>query len=156
MTDNHFYLTSLRVKELEEELKFLKDVKEPQVAAEINNSRQMEGLEDNTTFEILLDEQSNILSRIREIEKVLAGAKIIKNKAQYSIVSLGCKVIVEVEGRKDEFFIVGAPEASPFEGKISNESPVGKSLIGCSVGQEVLVETEVYSTFYKIVDIQNG
>lgn len=157
MSDStQYYLTSLRVKELEEELKFLKDVKEPQIALQINDSRQMEGVEDNTTFELLIEEQNTILARIREIEKIISGAKLIKNKANSKNVIIGCKVIVEVEGRKDEFRIVGVSEAAPFEGKISNESPVGKSLLGCSIGQEVLVETEMYSTFYKIVDIQNG
>ena len=151
-----YYLTSLRVKELEEELKFLKEVKEPRIAQQINDSRQMEGVEDNTTFELLIDEQNSITARIREIERMLSSAILIKIKSKIKNVSIGCKVIVEVEGRKDEFHIVGVEEASPFEGKISTESPVGKSLLGCSVGQEVLVETEMYSTFYKIIDIQNG
>lgn len=147
------YLTALRVKELEEELKFLKDVKEPQVALQIKESRTLEGIEDNTNYELMVEEQNVVVNRIREIETILAGAKLIKGSKKLKNVSIGCKVTVEVEGRLDSFIIVGVAEASPFDGKISNESPVGKSLLGCQVGQEVLVETEMYTTFYKIVDI---
>jgi len=150
---NQQYLTALRVKELEEELKFLKDVKEPQVALQIKESRSLEGVEDNTNYELMIEEQNVVVNRIREIETILAGAKLIKGRKKLKNVSIGCKVTVEVEGRLDSFIIVGVAEASPFDGKISNESPVGKSLLGCQVGQEVLVETEMYTTFYKIVDI---
>lgn len=154
MVDKHQYLTALRVKELEEELKFLKDIKEPQVASEIKESRLMEGVEDNPTYELLVDEQNSVVTRIREIENILSSAKLIKGSKKQKNVAMGCKVTVEVEGRMDHFVIVGVQEASPFEGKISHESPVGRSLLGCQVGQEVLVETEMYSTFYKIVDIE--
>jgi transcription elongation factor GreA len=148
------YLTSLRVKELEKELDYLKTKKQPEVALKIKEARALGTLEDNADYDDYVEKQSLIQSRMREIENLLSSAKIIK-KTRITAVALGCTVVVEVEGRTDKFTIVGAEEAAPHEGKISHESPVGKSLLGCEAGQEVLVETEMFSTMYKVVTIAN-
>lgn len=154
-TRNTNYLTRSRVKELKKELEYLKNVKRPEIAKLIKQARELGGLEDNSDYDIYMDQQGLIETRIRNIELLLKTATVIK-KNNTKVVSLGNRVVVEVEGRKDAFVIVGVDEAAPHKGKISHISPVGKSLLGCKVGQEVLVETEVYSTIYKIIDIENA
>ncbi|PIR43132.1 transcription elongation factor GreA [candidate division WWE3 bacterium CG10_big_fil_rev_8_21_14_0_10_32_10] len=154
-TNTAVYLTELRAAELDKELRYLKEEEEPRIAKAIKEAREMGSLEDNTDFDLSMDQQAVIAARVREIESLLSNAKIIKQKAKVSSVGVGCKVIVEVEGRQDAFEIVGVAEAAPHQGRISHESPVGKALVGSKIGQEVLVETEVYSTIYKIVDISN-
>jgi transcription elongation factor GreA len=149
------YLTGMRVKELKEELDYLKVERQPEVAKLIKDARSLGSIEENEVYDDYVEQQSIIESRIREIENMLSTATVIK-ASKKSTVGLGCKVIVEVEGRKDSFIIVGVEEAAPHKGKISHESPLGQSLIGCSVGQEVLIETEVYSTMYKILTIENA
>jgi len=149
------YLTHVRVKELEKELEYLKNVKHPEMAKLIKQARELGGLEDNSEYDIYMDQQGLIESRMRDIKLLLTTSTVI-TKNNTKVVSLGNRVIVEVEGRKDTFVIVGVDEAAPHKGKISHISPVGKSLLGCKVGQEVLVETEVYSTIYKIIDIENA
>lgn len=149
------YLTQVRVKELKKELEYLKNVKHPEIAKLIKEARELGSLEDNADYDIYMDQQALIESRIRDIEVLLTTSTVI-TKNDNKVVSLGNRVIVEVEGRKDIFVIVGVDEAAPHEGKISHISPVGKSLLGCKVGQEVLVETEVYSTIYKIIDIEHA
>ena|SRR3990167_758278 len=156
LLSSQLFLTKLRAEELENELKYLKDIKEPEIAQKIRGAREMGNLEDNSEFDLAIEQQSFIANRIREIESILANAKIIKNSSKTVKVNVGSTVIVEVEGRQDAFTIVGISEAAPLSGKISHESPVGKALMGSQIGQEVLVETEVYSTMYKIIDIKNG
>lgn len=150
------FLTPLRVKELQKELDYLRDKKEPQIAKSIKDARELGNTENSSEYDVYLEEQSVVVARIREIEETLAKTKVIKNKktGTNSSVVVGATVIVEVEGRQDMFTIVGVEEAAPHKGKISHESPVGKSLIGCTIGQEVLVETEMYSTIYKIIDVK--
>lgn len=147
------YITKLRAEELEQEVKYLKEVKQPDVAQKIREAREMGNLQENSSFDLYIEEQEFVTSRIREIENLLSSAKIIK-KTNFTSVEVGTTVIVEVEGRQDQFIIVGVAEAQPLSGRISHESPVGKALLGASVGQEILVETEVYSTVYKVINIK--
>lgn len=147
------YITKLRAEELEQEVKYLKEVKQPDVAQKIREAREMGNLQENSSFDLYIEEQEFVTSRIREIENLLSSAKIIK-KTNFTSVEVGTTVIVEVEGRQDQFVIVGVAEAQPLSGRISHESPVGKALLGASVGQEILVETEVYSTVYKVINIK--
>lgn len=150
------YLTKLRAQELEGELKYLQEVKEPELANKIKDAREMGRLENNPDFDIYIEQQSLVTTRIREIEFLLCNSQIITSTKKQSKVSVGSTVIVEVEGRNDSFTIVGVSEAAPHQGKISHESPVGKALIGASVGQEIFVETEIYSTIYRVIDIKHG
>lgn len=147
------YITKLRAEELEQEMKYLTEVKQPDVAQKIREARDMGNLQENSSFDLYIEEQAFVTSRIREIQNLLSSAKIIE-KTKFTSVEVGTTVIVEVEGRQDQFVIVGVAEAQPLSGRISHESPVGKALLGASIGQEILVETEVYSAVYKVINIK--
>ena len=147
------YISKLRAEELDQELKFLLEVKQPDVAKKILEAREMGNLQENSSFDLYIEEQELVSARVREIQNLLASAKIIKD-TKFTTVEVGTTVIVEVEGRQDEFTIVGVSEVQPMSGRISHESPVGKALLGSAIGQEVLVETEVYSALYKIINIK--
>jgi transcription elongation factor GreA len=157
LTSTGVYLTELRATELKQELLHLKQIKSPELSRRIKEAREMGNHEENDLLYEVLEQQEELSKRIREIENLLITAQVISGNIQTELtsVAIGCTVVVEVEGRLDTFKIVGVDEAAPLQGKISNHSPVGKALIGCGKGQEVLVETEVYSTIYKVVDIKN-
>ena len=156
MDTSNVFLTSLRLKELKNELKYLKGVKEPEIARQIKEAREMGNLEDNAEFDRTLEERSLIIERIHALEKTLAQAVVIQpSKKEKKQVTLGSRVVVEVDGRKDSFVILGQEEADPTKGCISNESPVGKALLGAKLGQEVYVETGFLSVVYKVIDIIN-
>jgi len=156
MADSNVFLTSLRLKELKNELKYLKSIKEPELAQQIKEARELGNLDDNSEFDRSLEELALVTKRINELENILSRAVIIKSsKKGEKTVSLGSKVIVEVDGRKDSFTILGEEEADPTKGFISNKSPVGKALLGAKLGQEVYVETGFLSVVYKILDVIN-
>ena len=98
---------------------------------------------------------SFLRSRITELKNILGNYELIKNpsKQNQNIVGLGAMVLVNVDGEKDEFLITGTLEANPSLGKISNESPVGKALMGHKVGDEVVVSSPI-KTIYKVKKIK--
>lgn len=147
------YISKLRAEELEQELKFLEEVKHPDIAKKILEAREMGNLQESSSFDLYTEEQATVTARAREIRNLLSSAKIIKG-TKFSTVEVGTTVLVEVDGRQDEFTIVGVTEVQPLSGKISHESPVGKALLGSAIGQEVMVETEVYSAIYKVISIK--
>lgn len=150
----NLYLTPERLKELKGELKFLKNKKEPEIAKSIQLARQLSGsLEENADYDLFIEEQNIVHKRIAEIEVLLSRSKLIRQEKKKNEVTIGATVVVEVEGRIDSFTIVGVEDVDLRKGKISNESPVGKTLLGAKKGEEVLVETEVYSTIYKILSV---
>lgn len=149
-----FYLTPQRLEELKNELKFLKNKKEPEIAKNIQIARQLSAsIDENADFDLYIEEQNNVHKRIAEIEHLISKSKLIKKEKKKNEVTLGATVMVEVEGRIDSFTIVGVQDVDLKKGRISNESPVGKTLLGSKKGDEVLVETEVYSTMYKILNV---
>ncbi|MBP7859716.1 GreA/GreB family elongation factor [Patescibacteria group bacterium] len=153
-TVQQLYLTTERLKELKQELKFLKITKEPEIAKNIQIARQLSAsIEENADFDLFIEEQNNVHKRIAEIEYLISKSKLIKHEKKKNEVTLGSTVMVEVEGRIDSFTIVGAQDVDLNKGRISNESPVGKTLLGSKKGDEVLVETEVYSTIYRILNV---
>lgn len=109
----------------------------------------------NPDYEPIESELISIETRLKELEGVLKNAKIIKKpkNASPKIVTVGTTVVVEVDGQIDEFTIVETLEANPFLGKISNESPVGKALLGRRVGEIVVIQSATKTT-YKIVKIK--
>ncbi len=109
----------------------------------------------NPEFLSFQEDMSFLRSRISELKNILERHEIIKNppKEKRSVIGLGAKVKVDVEGEKDEFIIVGTLEANPAVGKISNESPVGKALLGHKIGDFVVVSSPIKTT-YKIKNIK--
>ncbi|MDO4730139.1 MAG: transcription elongation factor GreA [Candidatus Saccharibacteria bacterium] len=127
-------ITAAGKKDLQEELKALK-ARRPEIAEKIALARSYGDLSENEDYSAARSEQNTVEGRIQEIEDILLHAKIIENK-KTDKVALGSTVTLDVEGKSRSYILVGATEADPLNGKISNVSPIGKQLMGQKVGFE--------------------
>ena len=152
-------LTYEGLQKLETELQDLKVVKRKEVAQKIKEAREQGDLSENAEYDAAKDEQRDIEARIEEIEKILKNAEVVvEEEVDLDKISVGCKVkILDCEFDEElEYKIVGSTEANSLQGKISNESPVGKALIGAGVGDLVKVETQTGELEYKVLEIQRS
>ena len=153
MTEEKYYVTKQGLQKIEKEYQALLEFKKKKATGEevpsIWHSEEVNP--DYLTFQ---EDMSLIEARLVEYDLILKNAKIIvpPSKAQRNEVHLGARVLVEVDGEKDEFVIVGALEANPVAGMISNESPVGRELLGRKTGEIVAVNSSVVVS-YKILKI---
>ena len=150
-------LTYAGLKKLENELQDLKVIRRKEVAEKIKEAREQGDLSENAEYDAAKDEQREIEARIEEIEKILKNAEVVdEDEVDTDVISIGCKVRVydDAFDEEVEFCIVGSTEANSLQNKISNESPVGMSLLGRKLGDEVSVETQAGVIQYKILDIQ--
>ncbi len=157
MSDKEVLLTPDGLKKLEEELENLKSVKRREVAERIKIAIGYGDISENSEYEDAKNEQAFIEGRIITLEKMLRNARIINNdELDLETVSIGSTVIVEdVEyGDTMEYTIVGTAESDPNQNKISNESPVGKAIIGKKKGTTVEVSVPAGIIQYKILDIK--
>lgn len=143
MAQNPVYLTPEGRVELEKELAFLRTARRREIADIINQAKELGTTVNNAEYDDAKREQSFIEGRIRELESVLKYAKVVPHDSSHTgWIQVGSKVIVATaDGQEEHFTIVGSAEAHPLEGKISNESPVGKALIGKKAGEPVQVMT---------------
>ena len=138
--EEEVFLTKEGYKQLQEKLDYLKTTKRGEVAIKIGVARDFGDLSENSEFDAAVDEQANLEAEISEIENTLRNAKIINSKKiDTNKVSVGCSVKLLDLDFEDEvvYKIVGATESNPANGVISNESPVGKALIGKKVGEQI-------------------
>ena len=152
-------LTSAGLKKLEDELDELIVVKRKEVAQKIKEAREQGDLSENAEYDAAKDEQRDIEARIEEIEKILKNAEIVdEDEVDLGTINIGCQIkILDIDEDEELIYkIVGSTEANSLKGKISNESPVGKALIGKKVGDLVTVETQVGPVSYKVLDIQRS
>ena len=159
MEEKKNLLTYAGLKKLEEELHDLKVVKRKEVAGKIKEAREQGDLSENAEYDAAKDEQRDIEARIEEIEKILKNAEVVvEDEVELDRINVGCKVkVYDYEFEEEmELKIVGSTEANSLEGKISNESPVGKALIGKKVGDVVAVETQAGVIQYKVLDIKRS
>jgi transcription elongation factor GreA len=150
------FLTKEGLKKLEEELAHLRTTRRQQVAERLHNAQQDGELIENAEFEDAKNEQAFVEGRILQLEIMLSNAALIAQDGPEGIVSLGAYVTVrDVAAKKsEEYFLVGPAEANPMEGRISNESPLGKALVGRKVGDEVKVQAPGGSIVYKVTKIR--
>lgn len=156
MTEKEVILTQDGLKKLEEELETLKSVKRREVAERIKIAIGYGDISENSEYEDAKNEQAFIEGRIITLEKMLRNARIINNdEVDTNTVSIGSKVLLkDLEFGDDvEYTIVGSAESDPSENKISNESPVGKAILGKKKGDLVDVNVPAGTIQYKIVDI---
>ena len=132
MNKKEILLTADGKKDLEEELKTL-IARRPEIAEKIATARAFGDLSENEEYSSARSEQKMVENRILEIQDILKNAKIIRGGKKTSV-SLGANVKINLDGRKLEYTVVGATEANPSQGKISNESPIGKIIMGHKVG----------------------
>ena len=159
MADKKNILTYAGLKKLEDELHELKVVKRKEVAGKIREAREQGDLSENAEYDAAKDEQRDIEARIEEIEKILKNAEVVvEDEVELDKISVGCKVkVYDFEFEEEiEFKIVGSTEANSLQGKISNESPVGKALIGAKTGDTVDVEMPAGVMQYKVLEIQRN
>ena len=149
------FLTQEGFKKLKEDLKNLRELSRTTVAAKMKDAREMGNVLENVVFDAAVEEQNYIDTKIQEIEDVLSNAHIVsKGDLKKNIVNIGSRVVVEFEGKTDTFTVVGSAEADPMNRYISNESPVGKALLGAKLGDLVKVETPIFKVVYKIKEIR--
>ena len=155
--DKKNILTYQGLQKLEEELQNLKVVRRKEVAQKIKEAREQGDLSENAEYDAAKDEQRDIEARIEDIEKILKNAEVVvEEEVELDKISIGCQVkVLDVEEDEEmEFKIVGSTEANSLDGKISNESPVGRALLGKKAGETVDVETQAGVIQYKILDIR--
>ena len=157
--DKKNILTYEGLKKLEDELENLKVVRRKEVSQKIKEAREQGDLSENAEYDAAKDEQRDIEARIEELEKILKNAEVVvEEEADLDKVSIGCSVkILDCEFDEElEYKIVGSTEANSLKGKISNESPVGKALLGKKVGDTVKVETPAGEFEYKVLSIHRA
>ena len=157
--DKKNLLTYEGLQKLESELHNLKVVKRKEVAQKIKEAREQGDLSENAEYDAAKDEQRDIEARIDEIEKILKNAEVVvEEEVDLDKISVGCRVkILDMEYDEElDYKIVGSTEANSLKGKISDESPVGKALLGAKVGEVVTVETQAGDLNYKVLEIQRS
>ena len=159
MEEKKNLLTYAGLKALEDELHDLKVNRRKEVAGKIKEAREQGDLSENAEYDAAKDEQRDIEARIEEIEKILKNAEVVvEDEVDLDKISVGCSVKIYDEEYEEEmeYKIVGSSEANSLKGKISNESPVGRALLGHSVGDEIIVETQAGEMKYKVLGIQRS
>lgn len=155
--DKKFYMTLEGKAKLEQELEFLKTEKRKEVVERIKIARSFGDLSENSEYDSAKEEQAFVEGRISTIEKMIRNAVIIKeDDSNSSVVSLGKSVKFKElpDGDEELYTIVGSAESDPFEGKISNDSPMAQSLLGKSVGDKVVVQTPGGEMKVEILEIK--
>ena len=148
-----FHLTSQGVGELQTELEQLISQRGI-IADRIKTAREFGDLGENMEYTAARQDQERSETRISEIEHILKNVKVITAPKSDGKVTLGSKVKLKTEdGKTQEFQVVGTVEADPLNGKISDESPIGKALMGKKNGEEVEIKTPVETAMYKIASI---
>ena len=159
MADKKNILTYAGLRQLEEELQNLKVNRRREVAQKIKEAREQGDLSENAEYDAAKEEQRDIEARIEQIEKILKNAEVVvEDEVGLDTINIGCFVkILDMEYDEElNYKIVGSTEANSLKGKISNESPVGRALIGAKKDQIIEVETQAGTIRYKILEIQRS
>ncbi|HKV70383.1 MAG TPA: transcription elongation factor GreA [Gemmatimonadales bacterium] len=156
MGEKETILTPEGLRKLEDELEFLKTVKRKEVAERIKQSKEFGDLMENSEYEDAKNEQAFIEGRVLTLEGMLRNAKVIDNhEVRSDVVTVGSTVRLTDEGGEDlTYTIVGSPEADPLHDRISNESPVGRALLGRRRGDTVTVKAPAGTIRYTIKAIK--
>lgn len=152
-----YKLSAERLEKLKQELTYLKTVREKEVADLIKEARSFGDLSENSEYDEAKNEQGKLYSRIAEVENILANYVVIEENADNTdVVGMGSKITVKsvVTGDEESYQVVGSQEADPMNGRISEESPFGKALLGKAVGDIAVVEAPAGNIEYEVVAIQ--
>ncbi len=147
------YISEESSEKFNEELRKLKSETIPTIAKRIDEARQMGDLSENAEYHSARDEMAWAQTRVQEIEHILSNSRIISKPSSSTTVGVGSTILVKVRGAEKKYTIVGAQEADPIQGHISNESPLGQAFLGKKVGDEVLVHAPAGDQTYTIIDI---
>ena len=153
-----YKLSPERLKELQEELNYLKTVREKEVAELIKEARSYGDLSENSEYDEAKNEQGRLYSRMAEVEEILANCVVIEEEeAEGDYIRMGSTVTVFDKEFEEEqtFRITGSQEADPMNGLISEESPFGKALMGRVAGDEITVDAPSGAVEYKILTVEH-
>ncbi len=159
MAEKKNILTYEGLKKLEDELQDLKVVQRREIAQKIKEAREQGDLKENAEYDAAKDEQRDIEARIEQIEKILKNAEVVLDEEiDLNKISIGCVVrVLDIEyDEEEEYKLVGSSEASSLQNKISNESPIGRALLGAQVGDVVEVDAPMGIVQYKVLSIQRA
>jgi len=156
MVQKETYLTHEGLEKITAELEHLETVRRPQIAEQIHRAKELGGTVDNAEYDDAKNEQAFVEGRILTLEHMIKNAVLIEeDKIPSKWVKLGSKVAVRnPDGEEEHYTIVGSAEASPGEGRISNESPVGSALLGKKVGAKVEAETPAGKIKLQLIAIE--
>lgn len=153
MNNNHVVVTKEGLDTLKAEYDELVNVKRPAAVERLATARDQGDLSENSEYTDAKQNLAFIDGRIAELEEVLHGVQVVTTHAKGQV-DVGCTVTLHLNGKKEEFTVVGEWEADPMARKISNESPLGKALLGKKVGEQVEVEAPAGKILYKILHIE--
>jgi transcription elongation factor GreA len=155
MNPKKIYLTPKGLVDLKKENEDLVQIKRPEIVKRLSAAREMGDLSENAEYTAAREELAFIDGRIEELEMLLKQAVLIENgnHQKSNTVDLGSEVTVKIAGKNEVFTLVGEWEADPQEKKISHESPLGKALLGKTIGDEIEVEAPAGTMIYKVVSI---
>ena len=150
-----FKLTAERLEELKNELNYLQTVREKEVAEQIKEARSFGDLSENSEYDEAKNEQGKLYARINELQGILENCVVIEEDQDTDVVRMGCTVtVMDTEfGDEETYKVVGSQEADPMNGAISEDSPLGKALLGHKEGEEILYDAPGGAFGYKIVKI---
>lgn len=149
-----YYLTQEGLTKLKKEHEELKNKKRPQAVDRLSRAREFGDLTENSEYFAARDDLMFLDDRIAELENILKKTTIIKQPRQNGVIQLGSMVVIEIDGEINEFYIVGTLEVNPAKKKISNESPIGRALLGKSVGNTVEIKTPIVSYSCKVLEVK--
>ena len=148
------YLTQERLEELKKQVQILKTTRRAEVADRLKRAKELGDLSENSEYTEAREEQSQLESHIFELEEKLRNVEVIEKGVSGNTIRVGATVKVSKNGKETQFTIVGSNEADPAKGLISNESPLGQSLVGKKVGDEIKVKAPSGVITYKILKVE--
>lgn len=152
-----FKMSQERLDEIRKELYYLETVREKEVSELIKEARSFGDLSENSEYDEAKTEQGKLYSKIAELRNVLENAEVIETSEKSNTITIGSKVKVECidESGFEVYQIVGSQEANPMQGRISDDSPFGRGLLGHSIGDSVTISAPAGEMHFKIVSIEN-
>ncbi len=155
-----YKLSPERFEALKQELNYLKTVREKEVAALLKEARSFGDLSENSEYDEAKNEQGKLYARIAEVEGILANCVVIEeaHSDDTTTIRLGCRIrVLDLEFNEEESYeVVGSQEADPMNGRISDDSPFGKALLGRQVGDEVEVDAPAGTLRYRVLNIERA
>ncbi|HSH21309.1 MAG TPA: transcription elongation factor GreA [Candidatus Caenarcaniphilales bacterium] len=153
MNNKPAYLSREGLEKLREELDEMVNIRRAEVAARIHEAKEHGDITENAEYEDAKNEQAFVEGRIQSLSALIKNAVMIDENHSTTHVQIGSTVEVESDDGRERYMIVGSAEAAPADGRISNESPVGRALLGRKKGEKVVVSVPAGDTTYKIVGI---
>ena len=155
MADNKFKMSRERYDEIQQELEYLQTVREKEVSELIKEARSYGDLSENSEYDEAKTEQGKLYSKIAELKNLLENAEIVEHVTRAGVIGIGSRVtVLDVEmNEQSEYQIVGSQEANPMAGRISDDSPFGRGLIGHKIGETVTIEAPAGELRFEILNV---